>query len=92
MVDFVKPLQLLPTRTRTRGRAVYSGIMEVYGAMIERVRARMNNGDEVPDCLVKTLIRDQEKEKVYSYSSVLACVLYYLTAGLGRPLHVICSL
>jgi hypothetical protein len=74
MVDFVKPLQWIPTRIRTRGRAVHSGIMEVYGAMIEHVRARMNNGDEVPDCLVKTLLQDQEKEKVYSSSLIVAWV------------------
>ncbi|KAI0037219.1 cytochrome P450 [Vararia minispora EC-137] len=64
IVDFIKPLQWIPTRTRSRGRAVYRGIMEVYGAMIERVRSRLDRGEDVPDCLVKTLILTQEKEKL----------------------------
>lgn len=38
--------------------------MDVYGTMIERVRARMEAGEEVPDCLAKTLIMTQEHEKV----------------------------
>ena len=38
--------------------------MEVYGAMIERVRERMERGEDVPDCLVKTLLLNREKEKV----------------------------
>jgi hypothetical protein len=38
--------------------------MEVYGAMIMRVKARMDAGEDVPDCLVRTLLLDQEKEKL----------------------------
>lgn len=38
--------------------------MEVYGAMIMRVKARMDAGEDVPDCLVKTLIQTQEQEKL----------------------------
>jgi hypothetical protein len=32
--------------------------------MIDRVRARMDAGEDVPDCLVKTLILTQEQEKL----------------------------
>ena len=38
--------------------------MEVYGAMILRVKARMDAGEDVPDCLVKTLLLTQEQEKL----------------------------
>jgi hypothetical protein len=38
--------------------------MEVYGAMIMRVKARMDAGEDVPDCLVKTLLLTQEQEKL----------------------------
>jgi len=38
--------------------------VEVYGAMIMRVKARMDAGEDVPDCLVKTLIQTQEQEKL----------------------------
>jgi hypothetical protein len=64
IVDFIEPLQRLPTRTRSRGRAVHDGILEVYGAMIMRVKARMDAGEDVPDCLVKTLLLTQEQEKL----------------------------
>jgi hypothetical protein len=38
--------------------------MEVYSAMIMRVKARMDTGEDVPDCLIKTLLMTQEKEKL----------------------------
>ena len=63
-VDFVEPLQWLPTLTRSRGRRLHDGIVEVYGAMIMRVKARMDAGEDVPDCLVKTLLLTQEQERL----------------------------
>jgi len=63
-VDFIEPLQWLPTLTRSRGRRLHDGIVEVYGAMIMRVKARMDAGEDVPDCLVKTLLLTQEQEKL----------------------------
>ncbi|KAH9959782.1 cytochrome P450 [Russula dissimulans] len=62
IVDFLEPLQWIPTPTRSRGRRLHDGIMEAYGAMIMRVKARMDAGEDVPDCLVKTLLLTQEKE------------------------------
>jgi hypothetical protein len=38
--------------------------MEVYSAMIMRVKARMDAGEDVPDCLIKTLLLTQEQEKL----------------------------
>ena len=61
-VDFIEPLQWLPTRTRARSRWVHDAIMEVYGAMLNRVKARMDAGEEVEDCLAKTLLLGQEDE------------------------------
>jgi hypothetical protein len=64
VVDFIKPLQWIPTTTQSRGRRLHDEIVEVYGAMIDRVEARMNAGEDVPDCLVKTMILTQEQEKL----------------------------
>jgi cytochrome P450 len=64
IVDFIEPLQWIPTPTRSRGRRLHDGIVEVYGAMIMRVKARMDSGEDVPDCLVKTLLLTQEQEKL----------------------------
>ncbi|KAI0250487.1 cytochrome P450 [Lactifluus subvellereus] len=64
IIDFIGPLQWVPTPTRSRGRRLHDGIVEVYGAMIMRVKARMDAGEDVPDCLVKTLLLTQEQEKL----------------------------
>ena len=63
-VDFFEPLQWIPTSKRSRGRKVHDGLIEVYGSMIRRLQTRMDSGEEVPDCLVKTLIETQEEEKL----------------------------
>jgi hypothetical protein len=64
MVDFFEPLQWIPTRKRSRGRKLHDGLIDVYGSMIRRFQTRMDSGEEVPDCLVKTLIQSQEDEKL----------------------------
>ncbi len=64
IVDFIEPLQWIPTPTRSRGNRLHDAILEVYGAMIMRVKARMDAGEDVPDCLVKTLLLTQEQEKL----------------------------
>ncbi|KAF5366392.1 hypothetical protein D9758_009770 [Tetrapyrgos nigripes] len=64
MVDFFEPLQWIPTTTRSRGRKLHDDLISVYGAMINSVRARMDAGEDVPDCLVKTLLSNQDKEKL----------------------------
>ncbi|KAH9998122.1 cytochrome P450 [Russula compacta] len=63
-IDFIKPLQWIPTSTRSRGRRLHDAMMEVYGAMIMQVKNRMDGGEDVPDCLVKTLLLTQEQEKL----------------------------
>jgi hypothetical protein len=47
---------------RARGRKLHNDLVEAYGAMILRVKARMDSGENVPDCLVKTLVETQEEE------------------------------
>ena len=64
IVDFFEPLQWIPTTTRSRARRLHSGIREVYSAMIMRVKARMDAREDVPDCLIKTLLLTQEQEKL----------------------------
>ena len=64
IVDFIEPLQWIPTTTKSRAQRLHNELVEVYGAMIKRVKARMDAGEDVPDCLVKTLLLSQEKEKL----------------------------
>ncbi|KAJ7090846.1 cytochrome P450 [Mycena belliarum] len=63
-IDFVTPLQWIPTKTRSRGRKLHDDIMEVYGAMYLEFKARMDADEAVPECLVKTLIETNEIEKL----------------------------
>jgi hypothetical protein len=63
-IDFIKPLQWIPTSMRSRGRRLHDGLVEVYGSMITRVKERMDAGEDVPDCVFKTLILTQEQEKL----------------------------
>ncbi|KAF9003881.1 cytochrome P450 [Cyathus striatus] len=63
-VDFLEPLQWIPTSKRSRGRKLHDGLVEVYGSMILRFKSRMDAGEPVPDCLVKTLLENQETENL----------------------------
>lgn len=60
----MEPLQWIPTSKRERGRVLHDGLIEVYGTMIKDVKARMDSGEHVPDCLVKTLLETQEEENL----------------------------
>ncbi|KAF9445653.1 cytochrome P450 [Macrolepiota fuliginosa MF-IS2] len=62
LVDFVSILQYLPNHMTTRGRKLHSELVETYGGMIREIEIRMKHGEDVPDCLVKTLLEVQEKE------------------------------
>ncbi|KAI0319249.1 cytochrome P450 [Amylostereum chailletii] len=87
-IDFVKPLQWLPSRLYTRGRKLHDGIIEVYGAMILRVKARMDAGEDVPDCLVKTLILTQEKEGL-DWEDMCMLAAVFTLGGVHTTLGVI---
>ncbi|KAF8521209.1 cytochrome P450 [Hysterangium stoloniferum] len=63
-IDFIDVWQFIPTSMRCRGRRLHNDLIEVYGAMILQVKARMESGEPVPDCLVKTLIDTQHEEKL----------------------------
>ncbi|KAG6855886.1 hypothetical protein H0H87_009709 [Tephrocybe sp. NHM501043] len=63
-IDFLEPLQWIPSSMYSRGRNLHKGFLDVYGGMIDRVKSRIDKGEHVPDCLVKTLIETQEAEKL----------------------------
>jgi len=49
---------------RSRGRRLHDAIVEVYGTMITQMKNRIDSGEDVPDCVVKTLIQTQEQENL----------------------------
>ncbi|KAH9958673.1 cytochrome P450 [Lactifluus volemus] len=96
IIDFIEPLQWIPTIMRSRARHLHDKIVEVYGAMIMRVKARIDAGDDVPDCLVKTLLLTQEQEKlswedlcmlsvVFTIGGTSSVILWFLALMSSRP-------
>ncbi|KAH9481030.1 Cytochrome P450 monooxygenase [Psilocybe cubensis] len=61
-VDFFEFLQYLPTQKRTRGRILHDSLINVYGGMISDFKDKLRSGKDVPDCLVKTLLDNEETE------------------------------
>ncbi|KAF4598324.1 hypothetical protein EYR38_006721 [Pleurotus pulmonarius] len=88
MIDFIKPLQWLPTRARYRARKLHSDFISVYGAMINRVKARLDAGEQVSDCLVKTLLETQESEKL-SWEDMCFIVIAFTTGGVHSTSGII---
>ncbi|KAJ7186808.1 cytochrome P450 [Mycena filopes] len=64
VVDFVTPLQWIPTKMRSRGLKLHDDLIEVYGSMYKALKTRIEAGEIVPECLVRTLIETGEHEKL----------------------------
>lgn len=64
VIDFFEILQYLPSDKKARGRRLHASLIEIYGTMIVEFKAKMLAGEEVPDCLVKTILENQEAEKL----------------------------
>ncbi|KAJ4466766.1 cytochrome P450 [Lentinula aciculospora] len=64
IIDFFEPLQWIPSTMRTRAHNLRRDFLEVYGSMILRVKAKLDAGEFVPDCFVKTMLQNQEKGKL----------------------------
>ncbi|PPQ76481.1 hypothetical protein CVT25_011988, partial [Psilocybe cyanescens] len=64
VIDFFEVLQYLPSNKRTRGNRLNAILVNTYGSMIVEFKDKMIGGEEVPDCLVKTLLENQESEKL----------------------------
>jgi len=79
-VDFIKPLQWIPTRTRSRGRKLRQDFLDVYGAMIRHVKQRMDSGDDAPDCLVRSLLACEEEEQL-SWTDLCMLTTAFATGG-----------
>ncbi|ORX93665.1 cytochrome P450 [Clohesyomyces aquaticus] len=64
LVDFVPILQKIPTWTRTRGRKLHDDLVETYGGFIKEIDGRLQRGEEVDDCLAKTMLKLRDKENL----------------------------
>ena len=62
LVDFLAPMQWVPTKMHSRGKRLHEQLAATYGGMIKDIERRMRAGEEVPDCLAKTMIELRESE------------------------------
>ena len=89
LTDFVPILQKLPGNyMKTRGKKLHEGLVETYGGMILDIDARMKRGEDVPDCLVKTLLNAQEVEQLDHLDMAILCSAFMI-GGVEtvRPKH-----
>ncbi|KAJ7651338.1 cytochrome P450 [Roridomyces roridus] len=64
LVDFIPILQHFPSPMRNRGEKLHEKLVETYGGMIKDIEHRMESGENVPDCLAKTMIESKGEEKM----------------------------
>jgi len=78
MVDFVPILQKLPNYMTTRGKKLHAALLETYGGMINDIDARMQRGEEVPDCLVKTMLLTKDEEELSHLDMSILCSAFMI--------------
>ncbi|KIJ26770.1 hypothetical protein M422DRAFT_62096 [Sphaerobolus stellatus SS14] len=88
IIDFITPLQWIPTRMRSRGRRLHTDFMEVYGGLMLELKRRMDEGEEVPDCLVKSLFESQTKEEL-SWLDMCFLSIAFTTGGVHSTSGII---
>jgi hypothetical protein len=64
LVDFVPLLQYLPTPMHKRGRKLHQGLVDTYGGLVTGIKNSLDRGEDVPDCLSKTMLEIQDKEQL----------------------------
>lgn len=78
---------------RTRAQNLYDNFLKVYGAMIMRVKKRIDDGEDVPDCLAKTLMECQKEENL-SWTDMCFITNAFTTGGVhsvSALLHIYAS-
>jgi hypothetical protein len=78
LTDFVPILQRLPNYMKTRGTKLHNDLVETYGGMINDIEARMKRGENVPDCLVKTMIESKEVEELDHVDMSILCAAFMI--------------
>jgi hypothetical protein len=64
LVDFIPLLQHIPTLMHQRGKRLHQGLVNTYGGLVTGIKKSLDNGEDVPDCLAKTMLEVQDKEQL----------------------------
>ncbi|KAF8958865.1 cytochrome P450 [Flammula alnicola] len=78
LMDFVPILQKLPHYMKTRGKKLHAELVSTYGGMIIEIDERMKRGENVPDCLVKTLLQSREEEELDHLDMSILCAAFMI--------------
>ena len=62
LTDFVNPLQWFTNPFTARAKHLHEDLVANYGGMIKDIERRMRAGEEVQDCLAKTMLLAREAE------------------------------
>lgn len=61
-----------------RSQKLHQGLVETYGGLIKDMDARMKKGEQVPDCLVKTLLEAREEEDLDHLDMAILCSAFMI--------------
>ncbi len=56
LVGFVTVMQLFPNRMQIRGKKLHEALLETYGDLIRKIEVELISGEDVDDCLVKSML------------------------------------
>ncbi|KAI1839626.1 hypothetical protein JX266_014164 [Neoarthrinium moseri] len=62
LVDHVPMLRYFPTSIRSRGRRLHRDIVSTYGGMIKEMDERIQKGQDIRDCLAKSMLQARKQE------------------------------
>jgi cytochrome P450 len=78
LVDFVPLLQYLPSSLKTRAKKLHQDLVETYGGMMNEIEERMKAGEDVPHCLVKTMIETDDQEALDYLDKTMICSAFMI--------------
>ncbi|KAL0957868.1 hypothetical protein HGRIS_000052 [Hohenbuehelia grisea] len=78
LTDFVPLLQRIPNPMVTRGKQLHKDLVETYGGMILDIQDRLKAGEDVSDCLVKTMIETNEEEGLDHLDMAILCSAFMI--------------
>jgi hypothetical protein len=62
----------------TRAKKLHKDLVETYGGMINEIEQRMKAGEDVPDCLAKTLIEAGQRDELDSLDMTMICSAFMI--------------
>ncbi|KAI0667526.1 cytochrome P450 [Trametes maxima] len=73
LVDFLPILQKLPNTMTRRGRKLNEDILTFNQPYVADIERRLKRGEDVPDCLAKTLLLTREAEELDELDIIILC-------------------